>query len=281
MIAKAGQPIGQRDFGHMATHAILCLNRASRGGSLTTGHSGSCTLELVARQAFRIVNGYIRNQILVGIVARDAADAWIGSAKTLAASQPIRLEAHVYFATPRAANNLLPTTMALPTKIGQILSCELSKIGRSHSPNVARICQEHVRICSYMAMLTSDAGFERIKRQPLSILHCIRRVAAKASRRFVWGKPSPQRLFERSWNNLKITDRDSEAANGRVVADEAFVVDAIALEYPSLRPVTKTPADRKRYGSSSVGYGIGALTTLGLNDVAETVFLKRQLGVRI
>src|SRR5260221_1799207 len=130
-------------------------------------------------------------------------------------------------------------------------------------------------------MFAGNSGLQRVERQPLSIHHCARRVAAEAGGRFVGGKPSPQRLLQSSRSNIGITDRDSESADRRIVADEDLIVDAVALKRPGLRPIAKAPVDGKRYGSSSVGYGICALTILGLHDVAVAVFLKRKLGMGV
>ena len=120
MIVEDCQAIGQLDFRHVAPRAIIILNWTScASGPAVRGRR--YTLKSVARQTFEIVSGNVRNQILMRIVASDTADAPIGSAEALAAGQSVRLESHVEFATPGAANDLFPAAMALTAKISQIL----------------------------------------------------------------------------------------------------------------------------------------------------------------
>lgn len=126
-----------------------------------------------------------------------------------------------------------------------------------------------------MTVLTCDTGLKGAECQQLSILDRARGVAAKASYGFVRWKPSPHRFVKTFRSNLRIADRDSESANGRVVANEAFVVDAVALKHPGLRAIAKTPADRESYGLGSVGHGAGALAILGLYNVGVAKFMKR------
>jgi hypothetical protein len=116
VIVKTCLAISQLNFRHVAAHAVILLNRTSSGGRLTV-HGRSCTLKCMARKTFDVICGSIHNQLFVGIVAGDTADARIGSTEALAVGQSVGLEAYVDFATPRAANDLLPTAMSLPTKI--------------------------------------------------------------------------------------------------------------------------------------------------------------------
>ena len=105
MIVKRCQSIGQLNFSHVALRTIIILNRTSwsSGPTLRRGHY---TFNFVARQAFEIVSGNVRDQIFMRIVASDAADPRIGSAEALAAGQSVGLEAHGEFATPRPSNYL-------------------------------------------------------------------------------------------------------------------------------------------------------------------------------
>src|SRR5579859_3564264 len=130
-------------------------------------------------------------------------------------------------------------------------------------------------------MFTGYSGLQRIQRQPLSIRHRAGRMAAEARCRLVRCESSPRRLLERSRTDIRIADRGSEPASRRIVTDEALIVDAVALQHPGLCAVAKAPANRKRYRPCAVAYGIRALTVLGLDDVAVTVFLKCQSGMRI
>ena len=131
-----------------------------------------------------------------------------------------------------------------------------------------------------VTVFASDAGHKGAEGQ-LFIHDRACRVAAEAGYRFVGREPSSYGFVEGFRGEIEVADGDSEPSNGRIVADEAFVVDAVALKHPSLRAIAKRPADRESYGSSSVGYGILALTILRLHSVGVAKFLKRQSGVGI
>src|SRR5579864_9109983 len=206
----------------------------------------------------------------MGIVAGDTTDARIGSAEAFAVSQPVRLEAHVEFATPRAANHGLPTAMALSTEIRKVFRGELSQIRRSH-----------LRNCPCVTVLACDTGLKGAESQQVSIPDRAGGMAAKAGYRFFGGKPSPHRFVKIFRSSIRIADRDAESVNGRVVTDEAFIVDAVALKHPGLRAIAKTPADREGHSLSSVAHGISALTILGLYNVGIAKFLKCKSWVGI
>jgi len=116
MIVEDCQAIGQFDFGHVATCAIVLLYWTRFGGNLTLRRRG-CTLKRMARQTLYVVSSRISDQVLMGIVAGDTTDARISSAEAFAVGQPVWLEAHAEFTTPRAPNDRLPSAMALPAEI--------------------------------------------------------------------------------------------------------------------------------------------------------------------
>ena len=105
-----------------------------------------------------------------------------------------------------------------------------------------------MRSGAYMTVFTGDTGFKRTKIE-LSINDRARGVTAKAGFWFVRWKLSSDRLLESCWSNLRIAGRDFESPDRRVIADQAFVVDAVTFKHPGLRCVAKTPADREAYGA--------------------------------
>ena len=64
------------------------------------------------------------------IVAGNAADPWVSSAKTLAVRQPVGLKPHVDLAPPSAADYGFPRPVALPTEIRDVFRDELSQVRR-------------------------------------------------------------------------------------------------------------------------------------------------------
>lgn len=123
-------------------------------------------------------------------------------------------------------------------------------------------------------MFACDTGLKGAEGQQLSIPDRACGVAAKAGYRFVGGKLSPHRFVKTFRSNLRIADRDPESANGRIVTDEAFIVDAVALKHPGLCVIAKTPQDGEGYVLSSVRHRIGALTIPGFYEVGVSKFLK-------
>lgn len=84
----------------------------------------------MAGQTFPIVPGVVTYQVLVRVVARNAADAWIGSGKALAVGQTIRLEANVGDTARMISYHRFPGAMALAAEVGDLLRGQLLQIRR-------------------------------------------------------------------------------------------------------------------------------------------------------
>ncbi len=90
----------------------------------------------------------------------------------------------------------------------------------------------------------------------------------------------PECLVERFGLEPFIPGSHFQSVNRRVVTDQAFVVDVVAFEDPSLGILAEGPADGERDGSRSIADRIHTLPALSLDEVGESPRLKRQLGVR-
>ena len=82
----------------------------------------------MAGQAQRIIGRILADEILMGIVAGDTADARVRAVKASAVRQTIRLEAHGEFAAPVIPNRCLPAAMTLAAKIRDVFGSLFSEI---------------------------------------------------------------------------------------------------------------------------------------------------------
>src|SRR5947209_3513203 len=105
----------------------------------------------MACQTLPIIGGILANDILVRIVASDAADAGVGAIEALAVGESVRLEANGEFASPVIPNHRLPRAMALAAEVGDVLGGPFAQIGWRRSEivieRIAQVgCGSHVTV---------------------------------------------------------------------------------------------------------------------------------------
>jgi len=120
VIMKSHQSIRELYFWHVAARAVcaghwtgFCIAVLCR----LPGHAWRITFRGMTRQTLRVIGPFIRNKILVRVMAGNAANAGIGTVEALAVGQAIWLKPHIHWTPPIAAHNRFPGAMALSAKV--------------------------------------------------------------------------------------------------------------------------------------------------------------------
>src|ERR1700722_993828 len=114
---------GQFELRHVAGDTIAFCDRASLRTRFWAGRfSGGRFCSAVASQALGVEVHRFWTEVVVRVVARQAADARVVRVETLAARDAIRLEANVGDAWARLHGYLRPGTMTLAAKIRGLVS---------------------------------------------------------------------------------------------------------------------------------------------------------------
>lgn len=129
MIVKAHQAVRQLHLRHMATRAFAARDWASLGIRATDGLSAR-VLRSMTRQTLSIIGSLVRREVLMRVVARNAADSRVGAIETFAARQPIRLKTDIDFAAPVAPDDRFPGAVTLAAKIRYVFGGQFFQIRR-------------------------------------------------------------------------------------------------------------------------------------------------------
>lgn len=78
-------------------------------------------------EAFRIVIRNVPDDILMRIVAGDAADARVGAIETFAVGQAVGLETNVGLAFPMGAYDGFPASMTLTAEVRDVFGLKLAE----------------------------------------------------------------------------------------------------------------------------------------------------------
>ncbi len=108
---------------------------------------------------FRVIVGRrIAYQLLVRIVAGDAADPGVGAVEAFAIGETVGLEANIGLAMPVAAHHCLPTAMALSAEIRQVFGGQAAELLR-HGAHVAFDHAGEMGAGADVAVFAGDTGF--------------------------------------------------------------------------------------------------------------------------
>ncbi len=213
------------------------------------------------------------------IVAGDAADARVRSIEAAAVGKPVRLEADVGFAMPAAAHHHLPAAVALAAEGGEILSAEAAEIGWVDA-EIATVHGGLVLERSGVAASAGHAGMQGGERET-AVDGGSGGVTAETGARVDGVELAAEGLLDRGGDDGIVAGGGVEAVDGGVVADQAFVELAVAIEYPGLVACAEAPHDGSGESGLTVGDGIGAVATARLDGPGEVALLHGEAGVRV
>src|SRR6185437_16768752 len=117
-------------------------------------------------EALAVISAIFPHEVLMGVMTCNAADSGISSLEALAVRQAVGLKTNVDLSAPAAAYHRLPSSMALPAKIGDVLRCDLPQVWRRRVIGIALQCCHQVSVGPSMAMLAGDTRRKRIQVQP-------------------------------------------------------------------------------------------------------------------
>src|SRR5580692_7180498 len=167
----AGHAVG---FGHWASlRARFWMSRFSRN-RLSAG---------VAGQTFGVKIHWMRAEVVVWVVARQAADTCVVGVVAFAACQAIRLEADVGNTRVSLKSDFRPGAMTLTAEIRRLVRGEadqLVQVGRRRSVVITGHHRRQVRIDGLMAVPALNSRNQFVQGQLLS-LNRISRVASKTT----------------------------------------------------------------------------------------------------
>jgi hypothetical protein len=179
MIGKFVMRPRQVDPGHMAGHAFVFSDRTGLGAGFSTPVTG---------QAFGIKIHFLRVvEVVVRVVAGQAADARVVRVIAFAPGQPVGLEADVGNTGVRLRRYLRPRTVTLTAEIGGLFRRETNQLVQvlwwRRVVIAGHYCGQ-VRVDSLMTVTALHSWTQFVQSELLS-LHRISRMAAKAAQLFI------------------------------------------------------------------------------------------------
>ena len=156
MIGEFVVGLGDFHFRHMAGHAFPLGHGAAPGGTHRVGR-GVFSGKTMAGQALGIVKSSVTLGGLMGIMASEAADAWILRVITTATCQAITLEASCVNAKSSRHGGLQACLMAGPAKASQITCRQVAGIKDVKLLEVSRLDGSDVFLAGPMASLATYA----------------------------------------------------------------------------------------------------------------------------
>ena len=120
----------QLDPRHVAGHAFVFGDRAGLGAGFSAGRSCAATFSVaMAGQTFRVEIHGLSVEVVVRVVARQAADPRVVRVIAFAAGQPVGLEADVGDARISLCDDFRPGPVTLTAEIGSLVRGELDQPG--------------------------------------------------------------------------------------------------------------------------------------------------------